>query len=171
VKHPEDVVRVLRHLADGGIDVSAVLAGDGPLRNRVIELADHLGVSDKLVLAGHRDQRWLAEIYPQAAVHVCPHAGRALSEAALAAVPTVAYDVDWQRELIETNVTGIVVAYRDHRGMAAAAARLISDSTLSRTLGTNLRRRALEMLDPQMLTRHEQQEYARLLSRCAGNEA
>jgi glycosyltransferase involved in cell wall biosynthesis len=167
VKHPEDIVWVLKHLADQGVDVKAVIVGDGPLRSRLIECAGQLAVTDRLVIAGSRDQGWLAQMYPQAAVHVCPHAGRALSEAALAGAPTVAYDVDWQRELIETDVTGILVEYRNHAAMAAATARLLCDPKLARRLAENLRRRALAMLDPEKLTKHEQQEYARLLSRFA----
>jgi glycosyltransferase involved in cell wall biosynthesis len=166
VKHPEDVVHVLKLLAEAGVDVKCVIVGDGPLRSRVEELAGQLGVRDRLVMAGSRSQRWLANILPSAAVHVCPHAGRALSEGALAAVPTVAYDIDWQRELIETGQTGVLVPYRDVDAMARAAKELIENPSKAAKLGKNLRARALQMLDPQRLDEHEREEYQKLLLRC-----
>jgi glycosyltransferase involved in cell wall biosynthesis len=164
VKHPDDVVRILKSLRDQGSNVKALIVGEGPLRPRIEALGRELGVSDKLVLAGSRSQEWLAQILPSAAVHVCPHAGRALSEAALAAVPTVAYDIDWQRELIETGKTGILVDYRDLAGMTAATKQLLDNPDLAEKLGRNLRARALEMLAPERLSRHEREEYLKLLA-------
>jgi glycosyltransferase involved in cell wall biosynthesis len=168
VKHPEDIVQILKFLEDSGVPAKGVIVGKGPLHDPIVSLAKQLGVSDWLVMAGSRNQEWLAQILPSASVHVCPHAGRALSEAALAAVPTVAYDVDWQRELIETDVTGILVDYRDLPAMATATKRLLEDSNLARRLGRNLRARALEMLDPERLNEHERQEYGKLLARFRG---
>ena len=166
VKHPDDVVRVLKSLADSKIQVKCVMVGDGPLRSKVEKLAEDLGVRDRLILAGNRDQDWLALILPKAAVHVCPHAGRALSEAALAAVPTVAYDIDWQRELIETDKTGILVEYRDVAALAEGTRRLLDDQQAAARLGRSLREKALAMLDPRLLDEHERQQYSKLLAPC-----
>lgn len=164
VKHPDDVIRVLKILADRGCQVKCAIVGDGRLRPQVEALARELGVGERLVMAGSRSQEWLAKVFPSAAVHVCPQAGRALSEGALAAVPTVAYDIDWQRELIQTNETGILVPYRDITGMAEAAKRLIDDPEEAAILGENLRAKALGMLDPERLDEHEREQYRKLLN-------
>jgi glycosyltransferase involved in cell wall biosynthesis len=163
VKHPDDVIRLIAALARDGIDAKAMIVGEGPLRSRLVALAGELGVADRVIMPGSRSQEWLAHVFPYAAVHVCPHAGRALSEAALAEVPTVAYDIDWQRELIETGKTGILVAYRDLDGLIEGTRRLLEDRTMAAELGANLRRRALHMLDPERLNSHEKEQYARLL--------
>lgn len=163
VKHPDDVVRVLAWLAEQGTPVKAVIVGEGPLRQRVVELARELEVEDRLVMAGSRSQEWLAQVLPLAAVHVCPHAGRALSEAALAAVPTVAYDIDWQRELIETGKTGVLVPYRDLPALQAATRHMLDHPAEAAKLGQALRQRALKMLDPERLNEHERTAYSRLL--------
>lgn len=165
VKHPDDIIRALAWLAAREVGVKAVMVGDGPLREDVVRLAEELGVQDRLVMTGNKDQGWLAQVLPHASVHVSPQAGRALSEAALAAVPTVAYDIDWQRELIETGVTGILVRYRDWEGMAAATKQMLEDIPAAHDLGKKLRLRAVRMLDPQMLTEHEQQTYRELFRR------
>jgi glycosyltransferase involved in cell wall biosynthesis len=140
------------------------------MREKIELLAKDLGVGDRLVMAGSRSQEWLAQVLPSAAVHVCPQAGRALSEAALAAVPTVAYDIDWQSELIETGKTGILVDYRDLPALASATKQLLDDPSSAKILGVNLRSRALEMLNPDSLNEHEREEYRKLLTRRAGRE-
>jgi glycosyltransferase involved in cell wall biosynthesis len=92
-----------------------------------------------------------------------------LSEAALAAVPTVAYDIDWQGELIETGKTGILVGYRNVSALTAAAKQLLDDPATAAKFGRSLRSRALEMLDPSRLDDHERAEYRKLLARSSGS--
>jgi glycosyltransferase involved in cell wall biosynthesis len=170
MKHPEDVVQILKFLKDSGTQAKGLIVGKGPMREKIELLAKDLGVGDRLVMAGSRNQEWLAQVLPSAAVHVCPQAGRALSEAALAAVPTVAYDIDWQRELVETGKTGILVDYRDLPALASATKELLDDPSSAKILGVNLRSRALEMLNPDSLNEHEREEYRKLLTRRAGRE-
>jgi glycosyltransferase involved in cell wall biosynthesis len=164
LKHPDHVVRVLAKLRAKGLDVKTVLVGEGRLRASLEELARELGVSDHLIIAGSRNQAWLADIYAHAALMISTHAGRALSEAALAGVPVVAYDVDWQRELIETDATGILVPHGDLEGLAEGAERLLEDRDNAARMGSALRNRAQEMLEPAMLNEHERWEYSKLLA-------
>ena len=165
LKHPGDVVRVLASVRSRGHDVKAVFAGEGPMRQELFNLARELGVADHLLLPGSQDQGWLAEMLPQAAAVVSPHGGRALSEAALAGAPVVAYDIDWQRELIETDRTGILVPNRAWQDMADGVSRFLSDPAYAQRLGAALRQKALAMLDPRTLDAHEKLEYLRLLAR------
>lgn len=164
VKHPDDVVRVLAEIRKRGHDVKAILAGDGRLLLPLTELAHELGVEDQVVFCGNRDQEWLAQVMPLAAAVVSPHTGRALSEAALGAAPIVAYDVDWQGELIETGVTGELVPHLTWKKMAVSVEKFLTNHAYSRSMGDNARRRALEMMDPEMLNQHERDKYLALLS-------
>ena len=50
----ESVVEVVAELRRRGLDVGAVLAGDGPVRSSCMELGDELGVTDRL--------RWLGQV-------------------------------------------------------------------------------------------------------------
>ena len=104
---------------------------------------------------------------PAAAVVVSPHTGRALTEAALAAAPVVAYDVDWQSELIEDCSTGVLVPHGDVAALADGVAALLADADRAKRLGQALRARALDMLDPEALDEHERSEYGKLLARVA----
>jgi glycosyltransferase involved in cell wall biosynthesis len=145
--------------------VKALLVGDGSQRTALEALAGELGVADRLVMPGNKDQGFLSLVIPRAAVVVSPHTGRALSEAALGAAPVVAYDVDWQGELIETGRTGILVSHGDVDALAGAALKLLDDRDLATTVGANLRQRAREMLDPAALDAHEREQYRKLEGR------
>jgi len=83
----------------------------------------------------------------------------------MGAAPVVAYDVDWQGELVENLKTGLLVPYQDVGGMVEAAKQLIDDRGAARELGKNLREKALSILNPANLDEHERQEYRKLLAR------
>lgn len=163
VKQPDHVVQALAQARRGGFDVKAVLAGDGRMRGELEQLARSLGVGDAVILPGNLGQHELANLFPAAAAVVSPHTGRALSEAALGAAPVVAYDIDWQGELIETGVTGMLVPHGSWRELADAVIDLLADPANARRLGLALRERSLEMLDPEALDEHERQQYRKLL--------
>jgi glycosyltransferase involved in cell wall biosynthesis len=165
IKHPEDVILALSHVRGRGYDVKAALCGDGTERARLADLARELGIEDQVVLAGNRSQDWLIHAIAGAAVVVSPHTGRALSEAALGAAPIVAYDVDWQGELIETGVTGELVKHRDQEAFSRSVETMLADPAYARAMGNAVRERALQMLDPDALDAHERSEYAKLLAR------
>lgn len=165
VKQSDHVIEALAAARARGFDVKAVLAGDGRMRPALEAQARDLGVESAVVFAGNVGQDRLSQLIPAAAVVVSPHTGRALTEAALGAAPVVAYDVDWQGELIENGVTGILVPHSAVGQMAEGVVRLLSDRRQSAHLGEALRERALAMLDPQALDEHERQEYRKLLAR------
>ncbi|HUE78788.1 MAG TPA: glycosyltransferase [Sphingomicrobium sp.] len=170
VKFPDDAVRVLANLRSRGMDVKLLLAGEGPMREELLELAETTVVSNALVLAGNQDQRALAQLYVHAAVVISPLTGRALSEAALAAAPIVAYDLDWQGEMIETGVTGQLVPFRNQAALADAAAEFMTGRKFARAMGNAVRQRALSIFEPVGLNDHERREHDKLLGR-SGREA
>jgi glycosyltransferase involved in cell wall biosynthesis len=164
-KHPDDAVRVLAEVRKRQHDLKLVLAGDGKMRAGIAGLAHDLGVQDHVVFCGNKDQGWLSKVIPVAAAVLSPITGRALSEAAFGAAPIVAYDIDWQSELIETGVTGELVPHRSWIGMANALERFLRDPAYARAMGESARERALEMLDPDVLDQHERDQYLALLKR------
>jgi len=88
-----------------------------------------------------------------------------LSEAALGAAPIVAYDVDWQGEIVETGITGVLVPHGDLERLAMGAAKLLADPDHAKQLGRNIRERALAMLDQEALDQHEREQYSLLFQR------
>jgi glycosyltransferase involved in cell wall biosynthesis len=165
VKHPEDVVRVLAEVRGRDCDVTAVLAGDGQLRSELHNLARELGVENQVIFAGNVDQDWLSKVIPLAAAVISPHTGRALSEAALGGVPIVAYDVDWQGELIQTGITGELVPHLDCAGMVNSLERLLKNPEYARAMGYAVRKQIIEMMDPETLNQHERDQYRAVIER------
>ena len=164
VKYIEHTVLVLAELLRRGHVVKAVIVGDGPTKNQIEKLAENLGVTDSLILCGNQNQEWIADILPRASIIISPHMGRALTEAALAGVPIVAYDYDWQREVVINDVTGYLVPHKDWLGMSDMAERLLKNNQSAKWMGQNARKKVFDMMNPNKLEKHEIAEYEKLLS-------
>ncbi len=168
VKHPEDVLLVLAEAKRTVPALAAVLVGDGSMRGELERKAVELGLEQDVIFAGNRDQRWIARALASAAVVLSPLTGRALVEAALSGTAIVAYDVDWQSELVRSGETGVLVPFRDTTRMAEATCELLANEDMAATLGKRARSLAVNAMDPEKLVRHEQAEYQKLLTRSGG---
>ncbi len=162
VKQPDHNLLVLKRLRDAGHDVSFVFVGDGSLRGRLEDMVLELGLAGHVLFAGNRSQEWIAAILPHARLVLSPHMGRALTEACLAGVPIVAYDLDWQGEIIRSGETGELVPAGDWEEMARRAARLLADPDQAHRLGHKARQVAMEMMDPKALADMEVSAYGML---------
>lgn len=164
-KYPGDLLDVLAEARGEVPDLAAVLVGEGDIRAELEAKAAALGVAEDVFFAGNRHQEWVARAYASATVVISPLTGRVLVEAALSGTPIVAYDWDWQGEIVRPGQTGILVPPRDTKEMARAAVRLVKDPTLAKELGTNAREFVLELMDPINIMNHERQEYENLLKK------
>jgi len=162
LKHAEDCYEVLRVIALHNSDAGLLLIGDGPLREDIARRAEADGLSERVLFLGNIKQEAVAQILPRCRLALSPLTGRALAEVAFAALPIVAYDLDWQGELVETDVTGALVSAGDIKAMAEAAAHLLADSVLRIKLGAEARKRAFDLLEPDEQTRREVEAYASL---------
>jgi glycosyltransferase involved in cell wall biosynthesis len=165
VKCPEDAIAVLADVRRRGHEVKLLMVGDGTQRDALIALTSELGIREHVAFCGNVDQDWLSKVNPLASAVLSPLTGRALSEAAFAAAPIVAYDLDWQGELIRTGETGELVPSRDTARMADSVERFLSDPAYARAMGDAVRKRAFELLDPATLDQHERDHYAALFRR------
>ena len=163
VKHPDDVLKVFSELRQRGHKLTLLMVGDGPMKSQLIDVAAELGIGDHVIFCGNQNQVFLASMFALAAVVLSPHTGRALSEAALAGARIVAYDIDWQGEMIESGVTGELVQHKDWIQMADSADKILKDPTYAKNIGDAVRVRALVMMDPDLLDEHERITYSTLL--------
>jgi glycosyltransferase involved in cell wall biosynthesis len=113
-----------------------VVAGDGPLRDRVPQA---------LGWVPHDE---LLRLYERAAVVACPSRregfGVACAEAMAHGRPVVAAAVGGLRDLVVDGETGLVVPPGDVSALRAALERLLADGELRRRLGAAARARARE---------------------------
>ena len=165
MKQPEQNLLALKLLKESGYDIKFVFIGDGSMREQLKEMASEFGLSEYVFFAGNRSQKWIAEVLPQARLVLSPHMGRGLTEACLAGAPIVAYDYDWQGEVIRSGVTGELVPDGEYNEMAQRAARLLDSPVRSRQLGLEARRVVMEMMDPETLTNHEIETYEALFNK------
>jgi len=163
MKQPEDNLYVLHKLREAGQDVSFLFVGDGSMRQEFEELAGRLGVLDYVRFAGNRSQECIADLLPHARLVLSPHMGRALTEACLASAPIVAYDYDWQGEIIHSGETGELVENGNWQQMAEKALWLLENPNEAAKYGRAARSLALEMMSPEKLSLHEINAFENLL--------
>jgi colanic acid/amylovoran biosynthesis glycosyltransferase len=121
-------------LLDAAEGLNLVVAGDGPLRDRVP------------FARGFVPHDELQELYARAAVIACPSRREGFGVACLEAMahgrPVVATRVGGLLDLVVDGETGIVVPPRDPAALRSALERLLADPDLRRKLGAAGRDRA-----------------------------
>lgn len=137
VKGHEYLIEALRAISTHVGFVKLVLAGTGPIEDRLRALVRARGVADKVVFLGHRidvvDLLHASDICCLASRHE-GGAPRALLEAHAARVATVGTDVPGIREAIRHEETGVLVSPTNPEAMASAWLRLMVDPRLAREL-------------------------------------
>lgn len=141
VKGQRHLLAALAALKRRGRRVDAVLAGDGPDRRSLEEVARELGVADQVTFTGSLAHDRVVDLYRRAAVVVTPSVvssdGRregiptVLLEAMACGVPVVASDLTGIPELVEHGVTGLLTPPGDPEAIARAVETLLDDPALS----------------------------------------
>ncbi len=72
---------------------------------------------------------------------------RVLPQALISGVPVITYDVDGAREVVENDVTGILLPPKDIDGLATAILRLLADPALRERMGRTGRARLAPLFD------------------------
>lgn len=118
-----------------------VLAGYGPLKDRLEQKAQDLGIADHIVFLGKRED--IPGLLKQMHVCVLPSLSEGLSNALLeymaAGKPIVATAVGGNPEVIEDGINGILVAAKDSEALADKICLCLEDKTLADKLGHKAR--------------------------------
>jgi glycosyltransferase involved in cell wall biosynthesis len=162
IKYADHILYTVHELQKKNIFMHALIIGDGSLRETLEGLAKSLEIDEYIIFAGNRTQDFIATILPHSKAILSPHMGRGLAEAALSNRPIIAYDNDWQREVIINGKTGFLVEDKNFLKMADAVVMLLSNERLSKRLAKNAREHITSMMDPQALNAHEIESYERL---------
>jgi glycosyltransferase involved in cell wall biosynthesis len=146
-KQIEDVLTAIAELRPRIPGLHLDIVGGGWWRDRLVEHARRLGVSDAVTFHGHIDDIAKHEVLQRCWVHVLPSRkegwGLAVTEAAQHAVPTIGYRYSGGlTDSIVDGVTGLLVD--DHREMVAGIERLLTDAVLREQLGGKAQVRSAE---------------------------
>jgi glycosyltransferase involved in cell wall biosynthesis len=143
-------------------NVSLWIAGAGPLRPRLEQLATRLGITDRVRFLGWRED--VSALMASADLLVCPSLheplGNVVIEAWSAGLPVVATASDGPAGLITNGETGILVPLPGANGggpavLASAIDRLCADPALRTTLGRAGRRTyEAEFTEPIVIARY-----------------
>ncbi len=118
-----------------------VIAGEGPEREPLLALARRVGIADRLLLPGWRDDG--AALLQGAEIFVCPSRheplGNVVLEAMAGSRPIVAAASEGPAGLLEDGRTGLLVPPEDERALADAIASLLGDGVRASRLASAAR--------------------------------
>ena len=137
--------------------------GDGSERNKLSALADELNLGERIHFLGNVDQETLARLLPKMDLVLSPSMGRALTEAALAGLPIVAYNTDCHPEIVATGSTGILVKYLDMKAMAEAGDYMLENQNSADIMGSKARVWTLNLMDPEKLINEQRLIFSELI--------
>jgi len=143
-KNHERFLHAARRVLDRGEHPIFLLAGDGPQRTVIEDLAGDLHLTDHLRLLGRRED--IADVLRATDVVALTsqHEGQpnALIEAAAAGVPCVATRSGGAEDVVVDGETGYLVSYGDDAGMAERMIALLDDADLRARMGRAAQARA-----------------------------
>lgn len=127
-------------------DVWVVILGDGPQRQRLMELRDQYGSQDALKFVGHRtdaselltafDLLWNGSHYEGQS--------NTILEAMVAGVPVVATDIPGNRDLVQNAETGYLYPVGDVGHLSRQSAAILMDAELRQRMSEQSKLRASE---------------------------
>ena len=146
----DTVIQALPSLLAEFPDLRYVIAGEGPDRRRLEELAKELGVLGRIEFLGYVPDDKLPEIYRSAHIFVMPtreEAGASMEgfgivflEASASGLPVVAGRSGGAVEAVRDGETGLLVPPNDPGVLAQALLRLLRHPELRQQMGTTGRR-------------------------------
>jgi len=168
----EVLVEAAGLLAEEHPELRVVIAGEGPERAGLEELAGRLGIADRVLLIGARSD--VGDLLAAFDIAVCcsDFEGGPLSvmEYMEAGLPVVATRVGGLPEMVQENRTGLLVPPRDPAALASALGDVISDRGEAERLGDAGRGLWAERYDIRVWIGRLEALYERLLGRTAGGQ-
>jgi glycosyltransferase involved in cell wall biosynthesis len=145
--------------------VSLVLVGDGSERSGLEQLAENVGVADRVVWQSWTDEArsYLGSFDVVALPSRFEGFPLALLEALLARSAVVATDVGSVAEAVHDGETGLLVPAEDPQALAGAIRRLLADADLRQRLGEQGRQLVLERFTADHMTQGFERLYRKLL--------
>ena len=138
-KGHEFLLRAMVNVLRSFPPVRILLVGEGPDKIRLHTLAAELGIEKNIIWAGSKTQDETFSLYGIMDIVVVPSQyegfGLTAAEAMAAEVPVVASSVGGLRDVVENNLTGLLVAYGDIQGLCDAILLILRDSLLAKRMG------------------------------------
>src|SRR5208283_4745149 len=150
-------------------DIKFVICGAGPLLQKLKEQVRSVGLEEQIVFLGRVDRKKLIQIYQNATIHVIPSIYEGLPtvllEAMACGLPVIATEIGGNRDIISSNVNGMLVPPGSPEGMAKMITLLWADESLRKKLGSNARETILKKYTWDIITNNFVDVYECLLEK------
>jgi glycosyltransferase involved in cell wall biosynthesis len=157
VKGHTYLIEACRLLKERGVHFICNLIGDGPFQLDLSVQVEKSNLTEHVIFQGQRTRQEIAEFLKKSDVLALPSiptsSGRregipvVLMEAMASGIPVVASNISGIPELVENEVSGLLLQPRDPEALASALLQLYQDPSLSRRLGDAGRHRVLNEFD------------------------
>jgi glycosyltransferase involved in cell wall biosynthesis len=166
VKGLEIFLRAARIIKDHGNRAKFLIAGDGPLKGRLQARAQQCGLGNEVMFLGHRSDAY--NILGLMDVFVLPSLSEGMPLVLLEALalgrPVVATAVGGIPEVVEHEISGLLVPAGNHDDLAAGCLRVMADPVLAQELGHAGRKRVEEDFSADVMARNVANVYRALVS-------
>jgi glycosyltransferase involved in cell wall biosynthesis len=137
LKGIDDLIRAFAQLVPRYPAAVLLVAGEGPDRERLLDLATSLGIADRVTLLGYLDpvSPMLSALDVFASASHSEALGTSILEAMALGVPCVCTDSGGPAEIIRDGEDGLLVPVGDEAALAAAIERLIRDEAFASQVG------------------------------------
>jgi len=165
VKGLEVFLRAARIIKDHGKRAKFIIAGDGPLRGQLQTLAHDCGLAPEALFLGHRSDGnnilGLMDLFVLSSLN--EGIPLVLLEAMALTRPVVATAVGGIPEVVEHEISGLLVTAGNHDDLAKGCLRVLDDSTLAQRLGHAGRKRVEEAFSADVMAENVANVYRTLV--------
>ncbi|HEV3023019.1 MAG TPA: glycosyltransferase, partial [Pirellulales bacterium] len=167
IKNIELFVRAAGRLAAAHPNAYFEIGGEGESRGLLQALIDNLGLGGRVTLRGSVSDvpTFLRGLDVAVLCSLSEGSPNAIMEYMAAGLPTVATDVGGNAELVEHEVTGLVVPSNNEEQLAGAIDRLLRDPALAAQYGNTARERAFASYGVEDQARRYEDFYCRIFAR------
>jgi glycosyltransferase involved in cell wall biosynthesis len=124
-------------------DMTLELVGSGPIKGKLQEYAEKIGLNGNIKFHGRRHHKDIPEILNSWDIYCCASTqenesfGVAVLEASACGLPIVAFNMGGLKEVVRDNVTGILIEPGDFHAFKNALKKIIMDKGIRSEMGRN----------------------------------
>ena len=142
IKNHPMMIRAFAKSQNQHSNIKLLIVGDGPERQATERLVAKLGMQEQIILTGFQPnpQRYLALMDVFLLPSFSEGTSMTLLEAMCFGKPSIATAVGGTPEILENDVTGLLVSNNDESGLVQAINRILTNGELRYQLGQNARK-------------------------------
>ena len=151
-------------------DLNFVIIGDGPEKDDLVKLASNLGILKQCYFLGFQPRSFIRSAAHYSNVVCLPYSGLSLIEAGIMKCAVVAFDYEWNSELIVDGYSGYLADSRNIEDIKTKLEKLLLHKKISRSMSENLFKMTNNLFSKDSLLRQNNLAYGSLFSDKKNNQ-